>query len=112
MGKRQRPPAEEINHYSKVKPPKQGKTDPGVDNPFNVHEPKKPMLKRLLAGKVVKTISGIIGGVVGGTGSLLGGLDPEFAWIVGVTAFIAIFMGMDKAERFYAIFKDRPKKEE
>lgn len=113
MSKQKKIPPRTINDYDDIKPPEPKKAEePDFDKTATFHKSRKPMLKRLLASKVAKTITGILGGVLGTGGSLVAGIDPEFAVLVGATAFIALFMGMEKAERFYAIFKDRPKKED
>ncbi len=79
------------------------------------YEPKikkrKPMLKRLLASKVVKGIGSLLGGIAGFGGSIFAGLDPEYAFVVGVTAVIAIFGGIEKARKFYDIVDDGFKKD-
>ena len=78
---------------------------------FLNYKKKKPMLKKLLASKIVRGIGSVLGGVLGAGGSILAGLDPEFAVLVGVTAIIAIFGGIKKAQAFYDIFEDDVKEE-
>lgn len=78
---------------------------------FLNYKKRKPMLKRLLASKIVRGIGSVLGGVVGAGGSILAGLDPEFAVLVGVTAVIAIFGGIKKAQAFYDIFDQDVKKD-
>ncbi len=74
---------------------------------YKKREPKKePMLKRLLKSKIVKGITSLIGGAAGFGGSIFAGLDPEYAFVVGVTALIAIFGGMEKARQFFDIVDD------
>ncbi len=79
------------------------------------YEPKikkrKPMLKRLFGSKVIKGIVSTIGGALGFGGSILGGLDPEYAFVVGVTAVIVLFGGIEKARKFYDIVDDDFKKD-
>ncbi|WP_020403742.1 hypothetical protein [Gracilimonas tropica] len=67
---------------------------------------KKSMLKKILANKIVRGIGSVLGGVLGAGGSILAGLDPEFALVVGVTAVIAIFGGMKKAAEFKELFDE------
>ena len=67
---------------------------------------KKSMFKRILKSKIVKGIGSLLGGVVGFGGSIFAGLDPEYAFVVGVTAVIALFGGIEKARQFYDIVDD------
>lgn len=69
-------------------------------------KPHTPMLKRILGNRIIKGIISLVGGVVGFTGSTFAGLDPEFAFIVAVTAVIALFGGMEKAAKFKGLFDD------
>lgn len=67
---------------------------------------KEPMLKRILGSKIAKGILSVLGGAAGFTGSVFAGLDPEFAFLVAVTAVIAIFGGMEKAAKFKGLFDE------
>ncbi len=67
---------------------------------------KKTMLKRILGSKIIKGILSLLGGAVGFTGSIFVGLDPEFAFLVAVTAIVAVSSGMDKAAKFKGLFDD------
>ncbi len=64
-------------------------------------------LKKIFTSKPMKTVGGVLGGVLGIGGGLGAGLDVEFAVLVGATAAVACFAGIDKAEKFYHIFKER-----
>jgi len=66
-------------------------------------------LKKIFKSKAMKTVGGVLGGVLGIGGGMSLGLDVEFALLVGATAAVACFAGIDQAEKFYEIFKDRRK---
>lgn len=68
------------------------------------------LIRRLAGSKVGRTVTSVAGAIIGGGGTAALGVEIEFVVLIAATAFVAIFVGVEKAAKFAEIFKDDVKR--